>query len=210
MSKLNYKIIFKWFLRILLFSIFFAVIWFFIRPRLITLLANYIKNVNIITNIMNYSWGVFDLIISALISLEIENIFQKKPKVYISPMDNMGCNMSGIRRMNDLDTKLCVKIGTSSLSFRIVYAEIKNIGNKIISECYINGQNVNICLAPNQSSKLYFIIYEQIDSLSKFIIPFCIRDDENYIYRGKYCILIDYQNSKALFRVNKRIKRSIL
>lgn len=208
------------FAKLIVFSIFGIVIWTifeFIRPYLIKFITEFTNGeFTVIKKIVSSFLVLLDAVVSKMATSFVSSLLLEKqeiPKVFITSPQKKVQNVSGIKTSHTCASHLCIKLGNKQPKFRIVYAEIKNTGKRIIAECSINKQVLNIILEPGQSSKLYFIVYDSADNTSinhNYKFSYWIRDDQGNIYTGKYCMQVDYNNSKAVFCSSRKIKRSVL
>lgn len=222
MNRNGRKAFFTWFIRIIIFAVFISLFWMllgFIRPYLEMLLASItdseLTETETIASILSV---LIDFALSAVITpfvtKHIESAIippQKAPKILISAPHSSFNNISGVKTTHSYSLRLCVKVGQDQSHFRIVYAQIKNIGESAITGFLINKQELNIILEQNQSSLLYFIVSESFISTQRIRtidLPYCVQDDQGDVYAGKYCMQFDHNLSGATFRPKKKLKRS--
>lgn len=162
-------------------------------------------------------WGaLLDVVIAAVLTPYIESIYTARlisPRIFITRPQTNSRNMSGVKTTHSYAQHLCIKIGKTQSKFRVIYATIRNTGNRIISRCMFNNQVLNLTLDSDQTSPLYFIVYEGVDGTKvnkKYKISYCIQDDQGNSYVGKYRMKIDYGESIATFSICKRMRRSVL
>ncbi len=187
------------------------------KPYLLKLIANFTNSESdIIQNIISAFLGLLDVVVSIIITSFIESIFpaqQDLPKIFVTSSNQNITNISGMKLRHSYNPHLCVKIGNEQRQFRVVYAEIKNTGKGIISECSINKQALGFILEPGQSRNFYLILYESencAQTSKKYKLPYCIIDEQGNIYTGKYSMQVDQSKSSATFRPYKKMKRSLL
>lgn len=153
-------------------------------------------------------------VITPFVTKHIESVIippQRAPKILISAPQNNFNNISGIKTTHSYSLRLCVKVGQEQSRFRIVYAQIKNIGESVITGISIKKQDLNITLEQSQSSLLYFMVSESFintQRISPIDLPYCVQDDQGEIYTGKYCMQFDHNLTGATFRPQKKLKRS--
>lgn len=220
MNKINYKTLFWWLAKILIFMAIAIAIWRFfalIKPPFLKYIDKFFdKEFTQIKTGVSIFFGFLDICISAFVTSYVESVFVAKqdfPRIFITSSNRNARNVSGLKMTHSCDKHLCVEIGKSQPKFRIIYARIKNTGKSIISECIINNKKINVTLEPDQSSELYFVVYESVSNVKSnynFKFPYCLRDDQGNVYIGKYCMEMNKSESIATFRALKKIRRSIL
>lgn len=219
--KNNNIAIFIWVIRIVIFLSAAILLWLILDLIMPYMLA-FVKNVtssdesNINNRMFSILGALLDVVIAAVLTSYIESIYTARlnlPRIFITmPQTNLR-NVSGVKVTHSCAQHLCIKIGKSESKFRVIYATVRNTGNRIISRCMINKQVLNLTLGPDQTSPLYFIVYEDVDGTKekkKYKVSYCIQDDQGNSYVGKYCMRIDYEESIATFSICKRMRRSVL
>lgn len=223
MNRNSRKSLFTWVIRIIVFLVSIGLFWMllgFIRPYLEDLLASITNSeltetettASILSVLIDFALSA---VITPFVTKHIESVIippQRAPKILISAPQSNFNNISGVKTTHSYPMRLCVKVGQEQSHFRIVYAQIKNIGESVITGILINKQELNITLEQNQSSLLYFIVSESFISTQRTRIidlPYCVQDDQGDVYAGKYCIQFGHNLSGATFHPKKKLKRRL-
>lgn len=185
MEEKNRKKLSKWLVRVIIFIVSAVLLWFGFKltePLLVKLILKLFKVTTELTRfqeIISYIFGIFDMIISMVISAIVQNKIEKKqnlPQIVIVPYQvQQGQNVSGIKKENPNHYKPKIMLGKKQAKYRIIFAKIVNTGKSSIVECLIEEQSISLLLASNGEIPLYLILYG--------------RDDEKFLnYELKYSI----------------------
>ena len=183
------------------------------------IVTNTIANETEVVEIMNkgfpYVAGLVDLIITTLITAWTQaqiDIRLNAPQLMICDEDTKNYKISGIKKERPINNFPRITVGEEQARYRIVYAQIKNVGKGIMSECFVNKQKIPVNLEPGASSKLYIVLYwsNEGDNSSKnyeYHLPYKIQDANGNVYVGEYTMQVDLLTCQTQFRVKEKMKK---
>lgn len=213
MDEKKKKILSKWLVRIVIFFVLAIILWLcfkLIKPSLIEILSNFsnLKNkTSKLSNIISYIFGIFDMIISIIITAVIHSKIEKRqdlPKIKIIPNQVHGRNISGVKKEKNINYTPRIEVGEKQIKYRIVFAKIINTGKNSITECSIEEQVISFLLTPNDETPIYFILYGHEEGKAvNYELKYLVQDTKNNSYKGTYCMQLDIEKGVASFWVQK-------
>ena len=178
-------------------------------------IVNQEEVVEIINKGFPYVAGLIDIIITTLITAWIQSkieIRMNAPQLMICTREGKRIPISGVKKEKPNALVPKITVGKEQRRYRVVYAQIKNVGKGIMSKCIINNQCIAVNLEPGKDSELYIILYlpNKGDGPGADYVhhlPYQIHDSYGNVYTGEYTLSVKISTLQAQFSVKEKMTK---
>lgn len=212
--------LFKVIVIVLIFVAIFLLLFFVVSPYLLALAFKPIEDeMSEANNFVTALSAVVNLILSAGLTKAIESVIEHKlflpesvPEIVIAPLSDNPNNLSGTKRVPNIQQGMHIKLGDEGPRCRLAYARIKNVGQRTISSCVINCQRINALLEPSQEKEIIFVIYTsgpEAKQTMTYDLKYQIQDSRGGVYKGEYHMQLNESLTQASFAPLKKLRRRV-